>query len=564
MEVTITNNGGYITIEDDRDVSLPSSIDVLKDGLDLLQFGDVVRIIYKDGTWFESLATQTEIVGFSGSITPSDGLAYYAAMWDVLADYGTGGGGGGSGTVTNVSALNIGTSGTDVSSSVANSTTTPVITLNIPTASATNRGALSSTDWSTFNGKQNAITLTTTGSSGAATLIGSTLNIPQYATSSGTVTSVSASVPSPASPALSVAVTNPTTTPAIAITANGSTSQYVRGDGSLAAFPTVPGTYGNLYQEDVYIAGTLITSVEYVSSVNKVYVSNGTSNTVNIFDASNGDLLASVAVTAPTKIKYIASINEVWVASSSATTLTRISPSGNTSLGTITGITAGGTDMVEYSSTKVFLVISLATGTIQVINPSTLAVVGTPITSGVPAFAYGMCWNQNGSSSQNGKMVVTGTAGIAIFDPTTNSISTSNANPSSAISNGSHIVYSPTQDKYYVASRGNNRLVVLSIASSTSFTATWVQNQLFLTDLCIDESNDYLFAVPMEGYVNSSILVKQYTLSTMAIKIAYKTSSTGGTGSISGYVARDSSNKRLFVVGRLSTANSSVCSIKYI
>ena len=56
----------------------------------------------------------------------------------------------------------------------------------------------------------------------------------------GSVTSVSASVPSPASPALSVTVTNPTTTPAIAITALGTTGQYVRGDGSLATFPTIP------------------------------------------------------------------------------------------------------------------------------------------------------------------------------------------------------------------------------------------------------------------------------------------------------------------------------------
>jgi hypothetical protein len=39
---------------------------------------------------------------------------------------------------------------------------------------------LSSTDWTTFNAKQNAITLTTTGTSGAATLVGATLNIPQY------------------------------------------------------------------------------------------------------------------------------------------------------------------------------------------------------------------------------------------------------------------------------------------------------------------------------------------------------------------------------------------------
>jgi hypothetical protein len=84
------------------------------------------------------------------------------------------------GTVTSVAALTLGTSGTDLSSTVANGTTTPVITLNVPTASASNRGALSSADWSTFNGKQNALTLTTTGSSGAATLVGSTLNIPIY------------------------------------------------------------------------------------------------------------------------------------------------------------------------------------------------------------------------------------------------------------------------------------------------------------------------------------------------------------------------------------------------
>ena len=59
------------------------------------------------------------------------------------------------GTVTSVSALTLGTSGTDLSSTVANGTTTPTITLNVPTASATNRGALSSTDWTTFNNKQN-------------------------------------------------------------------------------------------------------------------------------------------------------------------------------------------------------------------------------------------------------------------------------------------------------------------------------------------------------------------------------------------------------------------------
>ena len=59
----------------------------------------------------------------------------------------------GSGTVTSVAAITLGTTGTDLSSTVATGTTTPVITLQVPTASASNRGALSAADWTTFNGK---------------------------------------------------------------------------------------------------------------------------------------------------------------------------------------------------------------------------------------------------------------------------------------------------------------------------------------------------------------------------------------------------------------------------
>jgi hypothetical protein len=57
------------------------------------------------------------------------------------------------GLTTQVQNLSVGTSGTDF----AISSSTDTHTFNLPTASASNRGALSSTDWSTFNNKQNAL-----------------------------------------------------------------------------------------------------------------------------------------------------------------------------------------------------------------------------------------------------------------------------------------------------------------------------------------------------------------------------------------------------------------------
>jgi hypothetical protein len=78
------------------------------------------------------------------------------------------------GTVTSVSALTLGTTGTDLSSTVANSTTTPVITLNVPTASASNRGVLSSADWTTFNNKGSGTVTSVSGTTGRITSTGGT------------------------------------------------------------------------------------------------------------------------------------------------------------------------------------------------------------------------------------------------------------------------------------------------------------------------------------------------------------------------------------------------------
>ena len=106
------------------------------------------------------------------------------------------------GSVTSVNTV-LGTTGTDLSFATVNNTTAPIITLKVPTSSATNRGALSAADWTTFNSKAPATTGTSilygngTGGFGAVTVgtgllfSGGTLTC----TTSGGVTSVSGTAP---------------------------------------------------------------------------------------------------------------------------------------------------------------------------------------------------------------------------------------------------------------------------------------------------------------------------------------------------------------------------------
>jgi hypothetical protein len=112
----------------------------------------ITGLLYGNGTALAAATISTPLNYTSGTLsipvaTTSANGYLSSTDWNTFNNKG-------SGTVTSVAALTLGTSGTDLTSTVATGTTTPVITLNVPTASSTNRGALSSTDWSTFNNKQ--------------------------------------------------------------------------------------------------------------------------------------------------------------------------------------------------------------------------------------------------------------------------------------------------------------------------------------------------------------------------------------------------------------------------
>jgi len=168
-----------------------------------------------------------------------------------------GGGGGGSGTVTTVSVA----SANGLAGTVANATTSPAITLSTTVTGVlkgdgtTVSAAVANTDYltppsgtallkaggggalanaSAGTDFQAPISLTTVGTSGAATFASNVLNIPNYAAGAGTGTVTSASVVSANGFAGTVA--SATTTPAITLTT--SISGMLKGSGGALAAAT--------------------------------------------------------------------------------------------------------------------------------------------------------------------------------------------------------------------------------------------------------------------------------------------------------------------------------------
>lgn len=121
-------------------------------------------------SWTSGTRPASPSAGMTGFNT-STGFTetYDGTTW---VDFSAGSGGGGgitsiNGDTTAAQTLNVGTSGTDFA--VANSGATH--TFNLPTASATNRGALSSADWTTFNSKVDGKANLTAGGATAGVLL---------------------------------------------------------------------------------------------------------------------------------------------------------------------------------------------------------------------------------------------------------------------------------------------------------------------------------------------------------------------------------------------------------
>jgi hypothetical protein len=207
MAAATTSVNGYLTSTDwttfnSKQAALVSGTNIKTvNGTTLLGSGDLGTITYAYGGTGLTSYTAGDIIYASGANTVAklaigttgQRLVVAAGLPSWATDTTVG-------TVTSVAALTLGTTGTDLSSTVATSTTTPVITLNVPTASATNRGALSAADWTTFNNKGSGtvtsvsftggiISVATATTTPALTVAGTSGGIPYFSSASTWATS---------------------------------------------------------------------------------------------------------------------------------------------------------------------------------------------------------------------------------------------------------------------------------------------------------------------------------------------------------------------------------------
>ena len=247
-----------------------------------------------------------------------------------------------SGTVTSVSALTIGATGTDISSTVANGTTTPTITLNIPTASITNRGLLSATDWSTFYSKGD-MTLggiqTVTGSKTFSNTIVGSINgnaatatkLATPVTINGTSFDGSTNISFSTNTANALTYNNGGAGDASGNTFNGSAAKTISynsigaaplaGSTSITTLGTIATGTWNASTISVAKGGTGATTL----TANGLLIGNGTSAVNSIAPSTNGNVLTSngtIWVSSSPSITLIRDIADEFAATTSQTSFT--------------------------------------------------------------------------------------------------------------------------------------------------------------------------------------------------------------------------------------------------
>jgi len=380
--------------------------------------------------------------GGTGTATPSLVAGTNVTVTGTWPNQTIAASGGGSGTVTSVSVV----SANGFAGTVANATTTPAVTLSTSITGVLKGNGTAISAASAGTDYQAPITLTTTGTSGAATFVSNTLNIPQYSGGgSGTVTSVAATVPS----FLSVTGSPITTSGTLAISysgtalpiANGGTGQTT----AAAAITALTGTQTSGYylRSDGTNATLSAIQVADVPTLNQNTTGTAANVTGTVAVANGGTGTTTPALVAGTNV----TITGTWPNQT-------IAASGGGGSGTVTSVAAT--------------------------VPAFLSITGSPITtSGTLAIAYSgtALPIANGGTGQT-----TASAGFNALSPitTTGDLILGNGTNSATrlpIGTNGQVLFSDGSTAAWVSKITNGTAVTLTNQTTVDFTSlpSWVK-----------------------------------------------------------------------------------------
>lgn len=332
------------------------------------------------------------------------------------------------GVGANTQFLTTGTAGTDFNIDSISTPDTHIF--NLPTASAVNRGALSTTDWSTFNGKQNLLTTTK-----SVKVI-----------------------------ANNVELENDETAP-LARKFYSTSGAAARGWRYIekADLPVLIQGAAYPYVEREYISYTGASAIIKIPGSNVIFVAYTNTATVVAYNTVTGNILSTTAVAAASGLVYVALTGEVW-AFGSAVSITRFTATTGVSLGaTVVLLLTASCRGVYDDSLVTGNVYAYNGSTMNVINATTYVRTGVSLVSGTGSFELTLVT----SGVQAGLLIGCVNTGVFGFNKATNTLAYA---PNAMLY--AFIKHVPSLNVFIGVSLGSNFISLLTAPTSTSLAIT--------------------------------------------------------------------------------------------
>jgi hypothetical protein len=385
-------------------------------------------------------------------------------------------------------------------------------TLNIPLASVASvtAGLISNTDYTTFNGKQDALTAT------------KSVNIVSN----------------------NVELDNDETSPTARkfYSTSGAAARGWRAIERLD-LPTVVSIGALPYIQSEFTTSNGGSAIIKIPGSNVIFAAYTTTGTVVAYDSSTSTILSTTSVAGASGLVYVATTGQVWAFGSTAGSITRFTATTGVSLGaTVVLLLTASCRGVYDDSSVTGNVYAYNGGTMNIIVASTYVRTSAPIGGGSGSWELTLVT----SGVQAGLLVGTVNIGVFGFNKSTNTLA---YGPTTAFAS-STIKYIPSLNKILTVSGSLNGIYVYTPATATTITLSSTLAGVFLPYyIDFDETENYLFVV--SGFTGSYALkLSVFDLTTLLMikSMPLTAISTSGVN----YIAIDKANKVLYTLGNIN------------